>query len=100
MSTFDITGSTLTSQFVYKNDELIINGNFVKNAVSDELQSVYGSVYEKDAQGGMGAPLGSFNGTSRGSGIRYSFSDIALQDISRVEAAVQDIQNKIIPTDE
>lgn len=95
MKSFEITSSTTNSQFVYKNDELIVNGNYAKDATTGALQSINGSCYAKDASGNQGQYVGNFNGYVRDGGIKYSFSEMSLADLNKVEAAVEDIEAEI-----
>ena len=99
MKSFEITSSTLNSQFVYKNDELIINGNFAKDATNGTLQSVNGTAYVNN-QNEQGQFIGNFNGYVRDGGIKYSFSEMSLSDLDKVQTAIEDIEKEIMPVDE
>ena len=51
MGTFNITSSTLNSQYEYKDANLVVNGSFAKDATTSTLQSFSGSCYRINAEG-------------------------------------------------
>ena len=99
MKSFEITSSTNNSQFVYKNDELIVNGNFVKDATTGTFQSVNGSCYVNN-QNEQGDFVGNFNGNMRNGKIKYSFSEVGLDDLPKVQEAIEYIETEIFKVDE
>ena len=99
MKSFEITSSTNNSQFVYKNDIVIVNGGFSKDATNGELQSVNGTAYVNNANE-QGQFIGNFNGYVRDGGIKYSFSEMSLSDLDKVQTAIEDIEKDIMPVDE
>lgn len=97
---FKITSSTLNSSYNYK-DAIIVQGNFVKNAETGDLQSIQGTCYRKNEQGEMSQNFGWFNGTPNGDGeINYDLSAMSRTDSNLVWDAIDAIQAKIIPVDE
>ena len=54
MGTFNIISSTLNSMYEYKDENLVVNGNFAKDATTDTLQNVSGSCYRITPDGGQG----------------------------------------------
>ena len=96
---FNIISSTLNTSFDYK-DVIIVQGSYVKDAVSDKLQSINGSCYRKNQDGTQGDYIGNFNGSSQPDGtITYGLSQMKRSDSELVWDAIDDIQNEVIPTD-
>lgn len=100
MKKFDVTSSTMNSQFVYKNDELIVNGNFEKEGITGAFRSVNGTAYAKDAEGSQGDYIGDFNGYMRDGVMKYSISEMPLDDLDNVKVVIRDIESEIIPANE
>lgn len=99
MGTITINSSTLNTSFNYKNDQLIINGTFQKDAKSGELQNINGSCYlnNGDTQGDY---IGNFNGYPRNGEIRYDLTEMTRQDSNLVWNAIDAIEAEILPVDE
>lgn len=95
---FNITSSTLNTSYNYK-DVIVVQGNFVKDAVSGNLQSINGACYRKNAQGEMGEYIGNFNGFPQpDSSISYDLSQMKRADSNLVWDAIDDIEAQIIPS--
>lgn len=95
MSTFNITSSTLNSSFAYENDNLSINGSFVQDAKTDELQNISGTAYKTAAEGQQGTYVGNFNGRMVNGVMKYALSDMTLEDSMLVLDAIADIEKYI-----
>ena len=87
MESFNITSSTLNSNYEFKNDYVVVNGNFVKDAKTD---------YRKDSQGEQGEYIGNFNGYMRDGEIKYSLSEMSRADSNLVWDAIDAIEANII----
>lgn len=96
MKSFEITNQTTNIQYIYKNDELIVNGNCAKDASNGNVQSISGSCYVNN-QNEQGQFVGNFNGYSRDGKIKYSFSEVSLEDLDKVQAAIADIEEELLP---
>lgn len=96
MESFNITSSTLNSNYEFKNDYVVVDGNFVKDAKTDILTNVSGSAYRKDSQGEQGDFIGNFNGTMRDGEIKYSLSEMSRADSNLVWDAIDSIEANII----
>lgn len=96
MESFNITSSTLNSNYEFKNDYVVVDGNFVKDAKADSLTNVSGSAYRKDSQGEQGDFIGNFNGTMRDGEIKYSLSEMSRADSNLVWDAIDSIEVNII----
>lgn len=98
MGTFTITSITINSQFDYKDSNIVVIGNFVKNGSSNVLQSIQGGCYRNE-NGDAGAYFGSFNGTPTSDGeIQYDLSSMKRQDSNLVWDAIGEIEPQILNT--
>ena len=95
MSTYNITSSTLNSNYEYKNGVDIVTGSYSKNATTDTLQSISGSAYNDD-NGEQGDCIGNFNGYMRDGEIRYSLSEMSRRDSNKVWDAIDEIEVYVI----
>lgn len=96
MESFEIKSSTLNSNYEFKNDDVVVNGNFAKDATTDELENISGSVYRKDSEGEQGEYIGNFNGYMRDGEIKYSLSEMSHADSNLVWAAIDAIESNIL----
>ena len=94
MSTFNITSSTLNTNFTYENENLVINGSFQKDAKTDELQNISGTAYQPAAEG-QGQYIGNFNGRVVNGVMKYTLSDMTRQDTILVLDAIDEIEQYI-----
>lgn len=95
MESFEITSSTNNSNYEYKNDYVVVNGNFAKDAKTDSLTNISGTAYRKNAQGEQGEYIGNFNGYMRDGQIKYSLSEMSRQDSNLVWDAIDAIEINI-----
>lgn len=101
MSTFNVTSSSLNNQYEYANTNVTVNGNYVKDATTDTLQSVGGSVYNLPAQQGQqGEYIGNFNGYMRDGEVKYSISEMSRRNASKVWDAIDEIEANITGANE
>ena len=97
---FNIISSTLNSSYKYK-DVIIVQGNFVKDAVNGNLQSINGQCYRKNAQGEQGDLIGNFNGFRQPDGtITYDLSSMSRADSNLVWDAIDDIESQVLPVND
>ena len=96
MSKFQITSSTLNSVFTYENDNLSINGSFMQDAKTEELQNISGTAYKPAAaEGQQGTYVGNFNGRMVNGVMKYTLSDMTRQDTMLVLDAIDEIEQYI-----
>ena len=95
MSKFNITSSTLNSSFTYENENLSINGSFIQDAKTAELQNISGTACKPNGEGQQGTYVGNFNGRMVNGVMKYAFSDMTLQDTMLVLDAIDDIEKYI-----
>ena len=96
MESFEITSSTLNSNYEFKNDYVVVNGNFAKDAKTNNLTNFSGSAYRKDAQGEQGEYIGNFNGYMRNGEIKYSLSEMSHADSNLVWDAIDAIEVHVV----
>ena len=95
MGTFNITSSTLNNSYEYKDENIIVNGNYTKNAQTDSLQSINGSCYRINSEGEEGDLVGNFNGNVRNGEIYYSLSEMPRRDANLVWDAIDEIEQYV-----
>lgn len=95
METFDITNSTLNTAYVYRNDTLYVSGSYSKDATTDTLQNISGTIYLKTAEGEQGNYVGNFNGYNRDGEIRYNISEVTYQQSQQAWEAINAIERNI-----
>lgn len=101
MSTFNVTSSSLNNQYEYANTNVTVQGNYTKDATTDTLQSVSGSVYNLPAQHGQqGEYIGNFNGYMRDGEVKYSISEMSRRNASKVWDAIDEIEANITGANE
>ena len=93
-STFTIISETRNAQYEYTNTTLFVNGGFAKDARTDTLREISGSVYH-NASGGQGEYVGNFNGYDRNGQMKYSVSEMDIEDALETYAAIGDIVEHI-----
>ena len=98
METFVIKSQTTNAQYEYKDENIIVQGSFVKDAANGNLQSISGSCYRKDGDE-QGDYIGNFNGYPRNGAIKYDLSEMTRQDSNLVWNAIDVIEAEIIPQD-
>lgn len=96
MEAFEITSSVLNNQYNFRDDNLVVNGNYTKDAETNELQSISGTCYRALPEGGMGDFVGNFNGYMRNGEMKYSTSEMTRQDSDKVWTAIGEIEQYII----
>ena len=100
MGSFVIKSQTHNATYEYNDENLIVQGQYVKDGATGELQTISGSAYNKDGQGGQGSFIGNFNGYMRDGEIRYTLSEMSRRDSNKVWDAIDAIEAEIIPVEE
>lgn len=96
MSEFVVKSSTLNSQYEFKDVNIIVNGNFQKNAQDGKLTSISGECY-RNVDGNMGDSFGYFNGYPNGNEMMYDLSQMKRADSELVWDAIEAIEAEILP---
>ena len=91
MSKFNITSSKINKTYELVNENIHVNGSFVTDEQSGELQSIQGSCYRVVA-GGSDNYIGNFNGAMRNGEIRYSLSEMSRRDSMMVWDAIDELE--------
>lgn len=101
MSTFNVTSSLLNKQYEYADTNVTVQGDYTKDATTDALKSVSGSVHNLPAQQGQqGEHIGNFNGYLRNGEIRYSISEMSRRNARKVWDAIDEIEANITGANE
>ena len=96
MATFEIKSQTNNATYEYKDENLVVQGNYAKDGTSGDLVSVSGSCYRVNQQGQQGEYVGNFNGYMRDGEIRYTMSEMSRKDSNDVWDAIDEIEAHII----
>ena len=70
MGQFTIKEQTNSATYEYKNDEIIVNGNFQKDGTTGDLKNINGTCYDNN-DGEPGRYIGNFSGYMRDGEVRY-----------------------------
>lgn len=95
MSEFVIKSSTLNSNYEFKDVNIIVNGNFQKNAQDGKLISISGECY-RNVDGNMGESFGYFNGYPNGDEMMYDLSQMKRADNNIVWDAIEVIEAEVL----
>ena len=95
MSEFVVKSSTLNSQYEFKDVNIIVNGNFQKNAQDGKLTSISGECY-RNVDGNMGDSFGYFNGYPNGDEMVYDLSQMKRADSELVWDAIEAIEAEVL----
>ena len=100
MKEFNVTSETRNSQYTYKNDNIFVQGQAVKDATTGAIQSINGSCYRNN-DGQQGDYFGNFNGYPQSDGtMNYDLSQMKRSDSNLVWDAIEDIEAEFTPVDE
>lgn len=95
--TFEIKSQTNNANYEYKDENLIVQGQFVKDGTTGDLQTINGTCYRINAQGSTGEMIGTFNGYMRDGEVRYNMSEMSRRDSNKVWDAIDEIEAAVIP---
>ena len=95
MSEFKILISTQNDTYQYDSESLSISGVSQKDAKTDELQNISGTAYKPNGETQQGTYVGSFNGRMVNGQMKYTLSDMTIQDTVLVLGAIEDIEKYI-----
>ena len=98
--TFEVKTLTSNATYEYKASNIIVQGAYVKDANTGNVQSINGSCYRVGQDGSLGAFFGNFNGFARdGETIKYSMSEMSRQDANLVWDAIDEIEPYVMGED-
>ena len=95
MEKFEIKSQSLSTQYEYENDEVVVNGGYVSNKAESEIQSINGQVYRRADGDGHGEYVGNFTGTPGNDGMEYALSKMTRANTNRVWDAIDGIEANI-----
>lgn len=97
MENFVVKSQSLTTQYEYTNDDVVVNGTYNSNKSETEVQSINGQVYRKPEGEGRGDYAGNFTGTMGKDGMEYTLSKITRRNTNLVLDAIDGIEARIMP---
>ncbi|MBQ6378036.1 MAG: hypothetical protein IJJ56_04500 [Prevotella sp.] len=92
MGTFKVTSSNSNNQYEYKDNVVVVIGNYNTDNTTSTLQNVSGTVCQQNQDGEQGEYIGNFNGYMRDGEIRYSLSEMSRRDSNKVWDAIDEIE--------
>ena len=92
-----LTLKTVMTDYSYENGN-IVQGNIKCQADDKKVIEHSGSVYKPNESGQIGEMIGSFRGVMRGDEMRYSLSEMTLDNQDVVKAAIREVEPLLIPT--
>ena len=98
MSEFVVKSSVLNSNYEFKDVNIIVSGNYQKNAKDGKLISISGECY-RNVDGNMGDSFGYFNGYPNGNEMMYDLSQMKRADSELVWDAIEAIEEEVLPTE-
>ena len=90
--TIKIISSTLNTQFSYVNEQLKISGNYQLDTENKTLLVINGSANRNTEQSEY---VGNFSGSLRDGRMRYTLSDMSIEDTAYLTEAITDIESYI-----
>jgi len=87
--TITILSSTLNTLFNYENEQLKISGNYQLDTEAKTLLVMNGSANRNTEQSEY---VGNFSGSLRDGKMRYTLSDMDIDDTTLLHAAIKDIE--------
>ena len=97
MGKFVITSSKVNKTYEFTNEDLQVNGSYVADDITGELQSIQGTCFRNNPGGGTSDYIGNFNGAMRNGEIKYSLSEMSRKDSMLVWNAIDEIEQNILP---
>lgn len=97
MENFVVKSQSLTTQYEYTNDDVVVNGSFSSDKTEADVQGINGQVYRKPENEGRGDYVGNFTGTMGSEGMEYSLSKMTRRNTNLVWDAIDGIEAHILP---
>ena len=99
MENFVVKSQSLTTQYEYTNDDVVVNGTYSSNKSETEVQGINGQVYRKPEGEGHGEVVGNFTGTMSKDGMKYSLSTMTRRNNNLVWNAIDGIEARVLPAE-
>jgi len=97
MENFVVKSQSLTTQYEYTNDDVVVNGTYSSDKSEAEVQGINGQVYRKPEGEGRGEYVGNFTGTMGADGMEYSLSKMTRRNTNLVWDAIDGIEARVLP---
>ena len=95
MEKFEIKSQSLTTQYEYENDELVVNGSYDSDKAESTVQSTQGSAYRQAEGEGRGEYVGNFTGTLTDGEMEYTMSKMNRRTANLLWDAIDGIEAHI-----
>jgi len=99
MENFVVKSQSLTTQYEYTNDDVVVNGTYSSDKSEAEVQGINGQVYRKPEGEGRGEYVGNFTGTMGADGMEYSLSKMTRRNTNLVWDAIDGIEARVLPAE-
>jgi hypothetical protein len=99
MENFVVKSQSLTTQYEYTNDDVVVNGTYSSDKTEAEVQGINGQVYRKPEGEGRGEYVGNFTGTMGADGMEYSLSKMTRRNTNLVWDAIDGIEARVLPAE-
>lgn len=90
-----LTLKTVMTDYSYESGN-IVEGNIKCPAGDKKIIEHSGCVYKPNESGQRGEMIGSFRGVMRGDEMRYSLSEMTLDNQDVVKAAIREVEPKLL----
>lgn len=90
--TFTIQSKTENTQYKYENADVVVTGNYSKDAQTATLQSIGGTAYVVTETGEQGNYIGNFSGYNRDGEMKYSISEMSRSALVIMYDAIDEIE--------
>lgn len=97
MATFAIKSSSMSTNYEYSDENLIVVGNYIKDMVSESVTNINGTCYEL-VDGAQGDYVGRFNGSVKNNELVYSLSEMSRAESNMVWDAIDGIEPYVLGT--
>jgi len=97
MENFVVKSQSLTTQYEYTNDDVVVNGTYSSDKSEAKVQGINGQVYRKPEGEGRGEYVGNFTGTMGSEGMEYSLSKMTRRNTNLVWDAIDGIEARVLP---
>ena len=100
MGKFNVINSELNNQFKFVNENLVIEGSFVKDAKTGVLRSISFAAYTAGEDETLGEYIGNVSGHPKDDEVHYSLTDMTRSKSRLVWDAIDEIEANILPASE
>lgn len=97
---YEVKSSTLNVAYECKQTGIIVQGNYARDAQTNEIQFVNGTCYRPNEQGEIGENFGNFNGYMRNGELRFAISEMTRKDSNLTWGVIDEVEGEILASNE